>query len=240
MLSTQYPLVLHADQEHDRLRALITLLIFVGMWMGYRLLYGALHLFADDATQDYAVFLSCIGGVPLGLALVWGIEKLLKRVWHSGNSLTLQDATILAQFRDADALRIDITERMDLLQWCFVLGDYARGGSERRAPKKWYCLALQLQEDENRLILYTFVPPEQALAIAEDGASDFHEIHLKDVYAARQGIMRLPSRPEIPAEVLRGKDGRFWLAERRRWQEGLELTRQDFATLMEFIQTTNH
>ena len=236
--STQYPRVLHADQEHDRLRVSITVLILVSIWLGYRLIYGALELFASDAVRDYTVFLSCIGGVPLGLALVWGIEKLLKRVWHSGNSLTLQDATILVQQRDYDTQRFDVSEQIDLMRWYFRLGGYARGGSERRVAKNWYCLALQLQQEDNRLVVYTFVPPGQAVTAAQEPDSDFHEIHLKDVYTAHPGIMRPPSRPEIPAEVLRGKDGRFWLAERRRWHEGLELTREDFATLMEFVRTT--
>jgi hypothetical protein len=44
-----------------------------------------------------------------------------------------------------------------------------------------------------------------------------------------------PSRPEIPTKVLVGKQGHFWLAERRRWNEGLELEIEDFFVFMEEV-----
>ncbi len=44
-----------------------------------------------------------------------------------------------------------------------------------------------------------------------------------------------PSRPDIPNRLLQSKDGRYWLAERRRWEYGIELTPDDFGTLMRVV-----
>lgn len=230
-------IILHADQDHDRLRAVMLVLILLCIWLGYQLLYKILFLVANETVLDYAVFLSCAGGVPIGLALAWGSEKLLKRIWHSGNNVTLQADAILVQPQEMEPQRIEISDHFDVLQWYFPLSGYPRSGSERRVPKNWYCLATQIQQGESRFIVYTFIPSRQVTAITQSRGSSFQEIHPADVYAG-QSRMSIPSRPEIPAEVLRGKDGRFWLAERRRWQDGLELTPKDFETLMRFIHTS--
>ncbi|MBE2199305.1 MAG: hypothetical protein IAE79_11895 [Anaerolinea sp.] len=234
-----YPLVLHADQEHARLRAVVTALILASMWLGYTLLYAIFQWDALTHLADYAVFLSCIGGVPLGLAAVWGIEKLLKRVWHSGRSVTLQTDAILVQLSEAEALRLEMAARVDVLTWYFRLNSYARGGSERRVAANWYCLAAQLQQDEQRVLVYTFMSPRHVDDVTQVREFHFHEIQPKDVYTRQSGLIRAPVRPEIPVEVLREKDGRFWLAEQRRWQDGLELTTQDFITLLRFVCTAD-
>jgi hypothetical protein len=44
--------------------------------------------------------------------------------------------------------------------------------------------------------------------------------------------MEGPARPELPTEVIAGESGRYWLAERNRWQEGVELAPGDFETLL--------
>ena len=44
------------------------------------------------------------------------------------------------------------------------------------------------------------------------------------------------TRPDLPSDLLAGEDGRYWIAERRRWDEGLELTADDFIALVDFIE----
>ena len=64
----------------------------------------------------------------------------------------------------------------------------------------------------------------------------FHPIDPGDVYdTSLLSRVAIPSRPELPADVIAGKDGRYWLAERERWQYGLELTQSDFDKLLAHV-----
>jgi hypothetical protein len=118
-------------------------------------------------------------------------------------------------------------------RWFFRLRGYARGGKERRMPASWLCLACQLQQGEVKLILFTFMPPARAQALL----SDFHEIKPAEVYTRSvKDRLVAPSRPTVPAATLAGKEGRYWLAERNRWQEGAELTAADFETFIQAIK----
>jgi hypothetical protein len=42
-------------------------------------------------------------------------------------------------------------------------------------------------------------------------------------------------RPEIPSNVLLGEQGPYWLAEKRRWTEGLELDQGDFEAFISLV-----
>ncbi|MCP5101592.1 MAG: hypothetical protein GY943_39110, partial [Chloroflexi bacterium] len=66
----------------------------------------------------------------------------------------------------------------------------------------------------------------------------FHPIEPKDVYktSLRSRYMSTPTRPDIPSKVLAGKDGRFWLAEKRRWKDGYELSFKDFETFLQLVE----
>lgn len=69
-------------------------------------------------------------------------------------------------------------------------------------------------------------------------AGSYHEIVPGKFFetSAVGRFFKAPERPELPASLLAGKDGIYWLAERRRWIEGLELTRQDFLATVEQIE----
>lgn len=239
--------VLHADQEHAGLRVVVLGMVVLGVIVGYTGVNWALTRFASPEVQDYTVFLSCVGGAPLGLAIAWVGERILKRVWPSGNQVVLhsgETAVIEAAWQTDAAAKTEQNfepARGDTLFWYFSLSGYPRGGSERRAPKRFYCMAAQVQEDEDRLIVYAFVSPRKTeelieiMGTNEEGAG-FHEIEPKDVYDRKLLSFRAPARPQIPAEVIRGPDGHYWLAERRRWQDGLELTAGDFETFIQFMR----
>ena len=120
--------------------------------------------------------------------------------------------------------------------WYFRLSGYPRGGRERRVSEKWLCLCTELQQDEERLSTFAFISPEDAAAWTSptNGKSaTFHIIDPGEVYD--KGVRSRfgpPSRPNVPTSLLHAKDGRYWLAERRRWEVGIELTPQDFVTVM--------
>lgn len=237
---TQDRVVLHADQEHSGIRLAIFAALFVGLLAGFWLINVLLEAFAPPTVVDYAVFLSCAGAVPFALLVIWALEKVLKRYWHSGLSLILDGRGLTIHDRRDDNQAPLPTEpamrwaaHMSQLRWYFKLSGYARGGRERRISAKWFCLAAELQQDESRLSVYTFMPPEKAAAWTGDPKKDFHLINLAEIHdSSVRSRMGPPTRPTLPNHVLQKKDARYWLAERRRWEFGIELTPEDFSTLL--------
>ena len=254
------PAILHADQEHSGLRLVIFLALFAGLVPGFFISRWLLGTFAPPAVLDYATFLSCVGAVPLALLFIYGLEKLLKRVWRSGLSLELNERGIVVhdQREQGPGAReesetspgsslepgtwnlepaIRWSGNLNQLNWYFRLSGYPRAGRERRAPAKWLCLATELHQDGVRLNAFALMPPERAAAFVDDTRLAFHRLNPAEVYdsSARTRIGP-PSRPALSNSVLHSKDGRYWLAERRRWEYGVELTPDDFATLLDYAQ----
>ena len=72
--------VLHADQEHDGLRAVVILLLVVAFFVSYRLVNSLWQWDVLAPYRDYAVSLSCIGALPLALGITAVAEYWLKQV----------------------------------------------------------------------------------------------------------------------------------------------------------------
>lgn len=236
-MTSSSPTILHADQEHDRLRTVVVFIIVLGVYIGYQIMRGIFGLVGN--TADYIYVLSCAGGLPIGLGLSWVAEQGLKRIWPSGNSIKLDEIGLELQTRDGQSQTIEWHHHIVVTNWYFQLAGYLRGGRERRVPNKWLCLASQLRQEEERVIIYTYLSPKKAAAWLTEDKSDiaFHEIKANDIYSnTLRDRFLAPARPTIPKQVLAGKDGSYWLAERRRWQEGMELTPQDFATFMSYLK----
>lgn len=236
------PVILHADQEHSGIRLAVFIGLFVGFVIGYALASWAIDAFAPDGWQDYSVFLSCAGSVPVALLFIWGLEKLLKRVWHSGLSIALDERGLYVHdrrngrpARPSDAPAMTWSGNMGQLRWYFRLSGYPRGGRERRVPANWLCLAVELQVDESRLSAYAFMPPDKAATWTQNPRQAFHIINPAELYqSSSRTRFGPPERPTIPNHLLQTKEARYWLAERRRWEYGIELTPEDFATLLEY------
>ncbi len=240
--------VLYADQEHSGLRTAVFISLFAGLAVAFLLLRNLLPALLPTNLYDYTPFLSCIGAIPLALAIVWGVELTLKRYWHSGLTLVLDDVGVYVEDKRSGQLPLEAEAKgetdepafywarpMRYTNWYFRLSGYSRGGRERRVPPKWFCLACEFQQDDNRLNLFAFMPPEQAEALIKQkkGALAFHQIHPAELHTSTiRSRFGPPTRPSIPNQLLHSKEGRYWLAERRRWEQGIELTADDFETLL--------
>ncbi|MBX7254279.1 MAG: hypothetical protein K1X50_20030 [Candidatus Promineofilum sp.] len=249
------PILLHADQEHSGLRLAVFLGLFAGLLLGFGVVLLALNAFAPPAIRDYRYFLSCVGAFPVALLLIWGLERLLKRVWHSGLSLELtpygivvhdqlgakgqvpgsrEERSSLAPNPYPLAPTLSWSAHFTQLNWYFRVSGYPRAGRERRVANKWLCLGTELNQDGTRLNVFTFMPPERAAAWIDNPRAAFHRLNPADVYeTSPRARLGPPGRPTIPNQVLHSKDGRYWLAERRRWEQGMELTPADFTTFMD-------
>lgn len=230
------PVVLHADQEHTGLRSAILVILVFAIFLSFILVRLVLRAFVPDS--EYIGLFSCISALPLALGAVWLAEQILKHVWHSGRKLTIDEQGIRVFAPGLEENTFQWSDSLTHLCWAFRLEGYPRGGHERRAPKKWLCLSCQLQQEENRLIVFTFLSPKRAKELLgeDEERPHFHQLNLSDVYdntfRARIGP---PVRPNIPTDILAGRDGKYWLAERRRWSEGFELVSGDFETFLDSI-----
>ena len=234
MHSTQYPIVLPADPEHTGLRLAVPLILILSFLLGYFLISAVLRRAFPE--WGSVVFISCLGAVPISLVVAGVGEAVLKRVWPSGRQLIIRPGSVTLQRPDQPDKTIELNERMDQLWWAFPLKDYPRGGRERRMPRSHWCIAGQLQQNGRRLVSFCFAPEETVHAWND--RYELRELDPEDVYdTSFQARMGAPVRPEIPSDVIRGEDGRHWLAERNRWREGVELAADDFDTLLQAVHS---
>jgi hypothetical protein len=231
------------------LRFVVLALLFLSIVPGFLLIQLLLNLLADGTRLlEFSVVISCVGAIPLALGIAWATETVLKRKWHSGSSLALEDSELRftrgKQDRDqphngAQHVLFDWSQRLNITRWYFVLQGYPRAGRERRVSKVWLCLSCQLQQDDDRLIVYSYLPPKQADTWTENQqlSEPFHQISLAKLYRlAGQKDRSASARPTIPASLLTSTDGPLWLAEQRRWLVGVEVTQQDFEIFMDYME----
>lgn len=240
-MSSPAPIILYGDPEHDSLRMVIPLILLVGLGLGFGLFMTLLpRLFGGGAGQF--TILSICGAVPVGLLLMKLADVVLKRMWHSGREIHLTATEICFQEPNTAARCFPLDESTQIGRWCFKFEPYARIGRERQIKNGWYCFAVQLQYDGRRLIAHTFLNPRQAAA--QLSQAPFHTLDMGKIYEISmtnrlQQFWAPSGRPELPASLIVGENGRYWMAERNRWEEGVELAAEDFATLIKSLPKSN-
>lgn len=230
--STPNTIVLNADPEHAGLRAAIILVLFAAILLAFLLLRALLTTYLPEIGSP--AILACLGAIPLALAVSAGIEALLKRSWRSGRRLVVDARGLALQQGDADQVELHWDEPIAETWWHFRVAGYPRGGRERRIPDRWHCVAGQLQQEGERIVAFAFVSPSKLEAL--QGRFPLFTLEPKDVYNRSRRRLEGPARPELPAELIAGEAGRFWLAERNRWQQGVELLPDDFDTLLATVR----
>lgn len=234
-MSDHFPIILHANKEHSSVRFTVILVLasaFVASFLGLNVILSSL----DSAVASYALALSCILALPAALGFAALAESLLKKSWPSGQKLVLREDGIDALLVDGGQAHIDWSARFTVLKWYFGIKGYARGGRERRVPSNYFCLALQLQQDDDRFVVHSYLPQAAVEAIIDGKGYSM----IQPSQFARGGFIRRwagsTDRPKIPAGVLAGREGPYWLAERRRWDKGLELEKDDLKTFLTILE----
>lgn len=231
------PVTIHVNPEHGGLRLAVLLSLFAGAFLGFILIRAILG-WLNDGFPDYTLLVSCLGSILIAMVTVWVVEQILKRVWHSGQRLELnEEGVTLVNKTDKD---IDIQWQGDVTcrHWTFKLSGFNRAARESRLPKNWVCLATMVQKDDKRIVVFSYMSPDKAAPLLDGtlGNLEYHTIDPLDVYDSSIRIRMGPAfRPEIPAAVLTGSNGRYWLAEKRRWENGLELDPDDYKTFINFL-----
>jgi hypothetical protein len=98
---------------------------------------------------------------------------------------------------------------------------------------------VQIQDEDETIVVFAYVPPKKKEKIvARHELLELDPGHVYDTsFSAR---FRPPARPEISPEVIAGKQGKYWLAERQRWRAGVELEPEDFEILLQYLEEESH
>ncbi len=201
------------DAEHFSVRfwgpvltlTLVFIVHFGGQPVASRLL--------DDAISPLCLVLPADALVFFGGGML--IERWLKRLLPSRRSATLnEEALVVTDNRKAQPVTIRIQWHLtvNVTAWRF------RVRRRTRVPKGWYCMALRLLQDEDEIILYTFMPPNEA-----EQATGYAK------------FVRLRPRKETQSNTdLRAvaEQRRLLKLEDARWSDGAEINPEDFHAVL--------
>lgn len=211
--------VFPVDVEHAGIRFVLPIIILVSGVLLYLMLSPLIdailpNLLGMDALNGIVTFVIALFGA-LGIGAL--ADRLLKRYWSSGRTLTLDDKMLV--LRDQRGRRQSETcllldQRLNVLSWRFTVKR-----SSPRAPSGWQMLACQLGQDDTQMTLYTFMPPKAATALP-----------LNHVFT------NLAGRKEIEGGKLSlretGEQRRLLKAENERWEDGAELQPDSFSSVL--------
>lgn len=149
----------------------------------------------------------------------FALERLLKRHAPSRRSATLTEQALIVNDRRHSrqhVTRIDWERTVNVKAWRFVVR------RRSRIPKGWYCMAVLLLQDEDDVILYTFMSPEEAEQVPGSG-----------------GFTRLRPRKETLFDTslsAAAEQRRLLVLEDRRWQDGAEISADDFRAVLALVR----
>ncbi|MFW6042439.1 MAG: hypothetical protein ACOC9C_02030 [Chloroflexota bacterium] len=235
-MSDPLPITFHVDQEHGGLQMTVLFIFFVSVLVAFFVLNVTLPVAFPQFSS--VLVLSCLGALPLSLLITGVSERFLKQRWRSGRRLVVQENLLRLERSQQEESVVVARRPVNRLWWYFPLQGYPRGGRERRIPTGWFCVAVQFQADEARIVVFCYAPPARQEEWTE--RFDFQRLNPADIYdTSISARLSAPRRPEITPDVVAGEHGKYWLAERNRWNEGVELTPDDFERLL-LIMRANH
>lgn len=188
------------DAEHGGLRAAGCGVLIVVFGVGYAVLNSLMH----DAS-----LLAALLALLLGAALSSLVDRWLKPRWPSGRLLEVSNERLSLLNKDQTEVSLDAQGHINVSLWDFVV---ARNG---RVRKGWHVVGLGLEQDDELLVTYTFMSPE-----------DFDRLPFKS------RVVRLLRPKEAEGDMrTAGVQRRLLLAEQWRAERGAELTQEQFTAL---------
>jgi hypothetical protein len=215
--------IVRLDRMHSGIRFFVMLSLIAGIILGWIIILPSL-LDGFGLSGPTTALFSIVGGIGFGLALGWGTEQLLLQIWPSGRSLEMAERSIILHEKSGDTVTLALDQRINVIQWYFVIK-----GGKAWIPKGWYCVALQLTQNETMISPYAFMKPAQAQELAN--WDKFEEL-LSRKTAPKQGQEVLLQRYS--------EQGRLRTAERDRWNIGAEMSPQDMQALIQHLTEYAH
>jgi hypothetical protein len=209
--------VMVVDAEHFGVRFLLPVLIVILTLVSYFIFVAVFGAILPEGANP-----AC-AALPLGIVMLFGggfvLERVLKRLFPSRRYAILSDDALMVhdeRHNPPESTRVEWTKNVNVLAWRF---DVKR---RTRVPKGWYCMALRLLQDETEMILYTFMPPEEAEAVR-----------------GYRCFVRLRPRKETESNTdLRAvaDQRRLLKLESARWYNGAELGSDDFHAVLSVLE----
>lgn len=198
------------DPEPGAVRLGVVVIFIVGFVGGFLLIS---QIFGLEGCSILGIF----GGLGIAVVLMLIAENLLKKVWQSNRRLVLEDERMAFEFAGDERRAINPAQTINVTAWRFTTK------RRTRVPKGWYMIAINFEQDDIYLPVYTLMPPE-----------DFDKLEFKDTFFELTG-----SRKDLENEEdlrLAGKKRRILMAETARSIDGVEMRPEDFIMFIESLR----
>ena len=217
--SFELPMTIPVDTEHIGIRTFLPILAIGGAVGGFIL--GRIITPLIDENLGSLCF-SMILAV-MGFVLVSQLgEQILKRIWGSGRHLELSEQDLMVndkrQGKTGD-FRFVWDQGVD------VAGFYWEVETRKsRVQQGWYCVAAHITQRDNELIIYSFLPPDDAKDI-----NDFRDYFFRLLpKKTREELVNTDPREAAVQE-------RYRRLESQRWFDGAELHNDHFMLMLEML-----
>lgn len=207
---------INIDTEHFKIRFLLPVLTFGllllvhfgGQWL-LRQTFDGLNWLCIVLPLDVAVLFAGSAMIERGLKLLMPSKR---SAVLAPDGLTVQDA----RQNPPDVTHITWDNPVTLRAWRF---EVRRRGS--RVPRGWYCMALQVLQDEDDAIIYAFLPQKETEDLPE-----------YDEFVRLRPRKETESNTDLNAVA---QQRRLLKLEDRRWEDGAEISRDDFRALLQAL-----
>ncbi|MCI0712469.1 MAG: hypothetical protein L0154_20100 [Chloroflexi bacterium] len=214
--------VILVDAEHFGIRLLMPLLTIGGAIGGFFLGSAIMNQI------DQSLAGACLG-IPMAIALAALLvqigERVIKPNWTSGRhiELTGNDFTLVDQrSRRNERVTFNFMQDLKVDGWYFEILE-----RRHRVPKGWYCTAAQFAQNGQEVIIYTFINPEEIQEI-KNYMRLFEQLERTKKKSPQSGQHISDVRLATHQKYLRA-------LEDKRWEDGAEVTPDDFKKLMQHM-----
>ncbi len=202
------PLILPVDREHMGIRfGLVG--FYVIFWI---ITFVVMNALIPSAGPNIIAGLIAFVGAAVGIRLV---DPLLKERWPSGRTVEIDAMGVRIRKRGVVESEVKSEETANILLWRFKI---PRRG---RMPKGWSVVACAVEQNNVYLPIYAFASPEQVERINQ--VARFVELIKSSNNTAGNNSESLR---------LAGEQRRLRLAEEHRWNDGAEMTIEDFTAFV--------
>jgi len=206
-------LIIPVDPEHGALRFTM-IVLFMGLLVVSYLLISL--VIPSESINIIAV----LGALALTFVVLQFVEKQLKKRWTSGRAVQITEEGIQVVTKGKVQETIDPQQQVNVLKWHFKIKKRAR------VPKGWYVVACALEQEGRYLPVYTFMSPKQ-----------YEQLEIGKHFPALMSKKDMKGQDAERDLRLAGQQRRLHTAEEFRWNEGAEMSVEDFNLYLGRLQT---
>ncbi len=232
--------VFQLNQDHRGISIAAPIILILLILISYRVFYRVLPLIFGGRSAEY-IFIALFASLFGSALILWVADPLLKKMLPSGHALTVDSNAKSLTYAVNEEVQQVLENKPDwqMTKWFFRMGRFVKSGRERQIPNGWYCLAVSLKAEAEELTLFCYAPPRKQRVLAN--LFNWNEISMFETLDEKRNpnlpIMRPPTlAPSIPSRLLVGDKGHIWLGERKRREDGLEMSPKDFQQLLSYLE----